>query len=317
MIRRAAPITLLCVTLGCAEGDVYVSPPTDAADVSETDPDVATVDDLLDDLPTTPEASPPDADDAATVDAAADVMDASVAPDAGPLADGMPTDAVMFFTGIACPRGWTAYAAGNGRVALPAAAPSLVGVTRGVPLADGEDRAHTHTLSGSFTTEGVSYVGIVGGGNGGLTGAGAVDFMATTAPAAAGIPYVQLLVCRKTDTARVGAALPRGMLVNFASERCPSGFSRPDAPQGHLPVGLPMGGLQGARFGASPPASPEERPHQHDVMPSLVTTPHGIALASGCCGSGYAREGTYRATVRTSATESAMPSIQLLMCQKD
>ena len=44
---------------------------------------------------------------------------------------------------------------------------------------------------------------------------------------------------------------------------------------------------------------------------------HGIALATGCCGGGYARAGTYRMVGRTEGNSAGMPTIQLLQCQRE
>ena len=51
-------------------------------------------------------------------------------------------------------------------------------------------------------------------------------------------------------------------------------------------------------------------PFQHSAW-------HGIALASGCCGSGYARAGMYTATATSDASDPELPTITLLQCMKD
>ncbi|MFO0608729.1 MAG: hypothetical protein U0324_36520 [Polyangiales bacterium] len=309
-----------------AEAEAAVDAKADAADDVALD-DLATqpdapVDVAPDALPDAlPDAAPDAAFDAradadAAADAPADVMDASIPPDAGPLADGLPVDAVMYFTGTACPRGWIAYTEGVGRVAVPTPSVTLLGVQRGAPLADGEDRAHGHTLSGSFAVPGVSYAGIAGCCNNGLGAAATLPFMAPAREASSGLPYVQLLVCRKTGPSRA-ALLPSGMLVYFAAARCPTGFTRAEDPRGHLPVGTPAGGLHGARFGTTPPGIGETRAHRHAATPTLATVAQGIALASGCCAGDYAAHGEHRGTWNTSDAESGPPTVQLLLCQAD
>ena len=57
--------------------------------------------------------------------------------------------------------------------------------------------------------------------------------------------------------------------------------------------------------------------HTHGANVAVTTTPHGIALASGCCGSGYARDGMYTATATTGAAEAEVPTLTLLQCMKD
>jgi hypothetical protein len=49
---------------------------------------------------------------------------------------------------------------------------------------------------------------------------------------------------------------------------------------------------------------------------NLATTPHGIALASGCCGDGYARNDSYSTIEDTAATEASPPYLELLLCEK-
>jgi|GEM_PF-1367617 len=320
-MRRAA---VLAATLtACAAGDEGASEAgapdlvDAAAEVADDLAEVAAEDSPLDDVAAAPDAdvtAAPDAD--AALDAPADAMDASVPPDAGPLADGLPVDAVMYFTGTACPRGWAPYMEAVGRVAVPTASATLLGVQRGAPLADGEDRAHGHTIAGSFTVPSVTYAGIAGCCNNGVGAAATLPFMAPAREASSGLPYVQLLVCRKTGPTRA-TLLPAGMMVYFAAARCPAGFSRTEEPQAHLPVATPAGGLAGARFGVTPPGAGETRLHRHDVTPTLTTASQGIALAGGCCAGGYAAHGEYRGMWTTSEAESGPPTIQLLMCQKD
>jgi len=333
-MRRSVAI-LLGALVGCAAGEQVTEEDARAADEADAAGSALDADVALDDVAATGDAVPdatdregsseaeaggdagPDATDAdAAVDASPDAMDASIPPDAGPLGDGLPVDAVMYFTGTACPRGWAPYTDGVGRVAMPTVSAALVGVQRGTPLGDAEDRVHEHTVAGSFAVPAVTYAGIAGCCNDGLGAAATLPFRATAQAASAGLPYVQLLVCRKAAPPRV-ALLPAGMMVFFAAGRCPTGFSRPKEPGGHLPVGLPAGGLAGARFGATPPGAGEARSHRHDVAPELTTAARGIALAGGCCAGGYAANGTYRGAWTSSESESGPPTVQLLLCQKD
>lgn len=295
-------------------GDVPDDTSPEALSPSDTAPIPDTVT-ALDRLDTTIDASI-DASTDVSSDVSTDSMDAGPPPDAGPMADGLPTDAVMYFTGTTCPHGWEVYPEAVGRVAMPTVSVALLGVQRGAPLADGEDRVHTHTLSGSLTVPAVSYAGVAGCCNDGVGRAATLPFMASVREASSGLPYLQLLVCRKTGPART-APLPPGMMVFFASARCPAGFTRAEEPQGHLPVATPIGGLHGARFGATPPGTSEPRPHRHEASPTLTTTPQGIALAGGCCAGDYAAHGTYRPLWSTREAEAGPPTVQLLLCQKD
>jgi hypothetical protein len=247
-------------------------------------------------------------------------MDAAMPPlDAGPLGDSLPTGAVMFFTTRACPLAWEPYGDAAGRVAVPTQRDAPVGTRFGTPLGDGEDRAHTHPLTESFNVPDVSYAGIVGCCNNGLGAANAAaSFTATSAASSTGLPYVQMLVCRKTGTAHAHTApLPTGMMVFFTGTRCPDGFSQPTMSQGRVPIGLVPGGAVNATFGGALLGATDVAAHTHEVNAALTTASHGIALGAGCCGSGYARHGMYFSTRPTMSAPAAIPTIQLLQCMKD
>lgn len=288
--------------------DIAVLPPRDAdAPVEEEAVDVPAVLDedtapvVVPDAPAPPRDAP---------------ADAPAPRDAGPVADSLPVDAVMFFRGSECPSGWVPHLDGVGRAVAVAANAALNGYSLGSPLGDREVRAHTHNYAGSFTLDAVSYVGVVGGGNTGTSAAGTVRYDAQTSSDPAGLPYVQLRVCRKTGPV-MARPLPSGLMIFFAGMQCPSGWTQPVATRGRVMVGLPSGGQDGATFGAAPLGQDTAPQHTHPTIAELAAAGHGIALASGCCGGGYARAGTYRVMGRTDANSAAMPTVQLLQCQRD
>ena len=231
--------------------------------------------------------------------------------------DAMPQNAVSFFQAKACPSQWAPYDTGVGRVLVPAAAGTAGGVPHGTPLAGGEDRTHTHALALSFTLGTVKYVGAAGGGNHGVAAAGTLGLMATSDPASTGLPYVQMLACKKLYAAVPGKApLPAGMELFFDAPACPSGWKAPAATQGRFLVGLPSGAPADQTFGGPPVTSITAPSHTHGATGTLATTSHGIALASGCCADGYGANGTYMATATTDATEAGLPYLELLACEK-
>jgi hypothetical protein len=289
-----------------ASTDVVVDTGDDVNDAGVSDTSVT-------DVP----ASDAPAADVVVADAS---MDAAMPPiDAGPLGDSLPTGAVMFFTTRACPLGWEPFSDAAGRVAVAMQRDAPVGTRFGTPLSDGEDRAHTHTLSESFNVLEVSYAGIVGCCNDNLGAANsAASFTTTSAASTTGLPYVQMLVCRKTGMAYAHTSpLPSGMMVFFTGTRCPEGFSQPAMSQGRVPIGLVPGGTANAVFGGAPLGATDVAAHTHEVNAPLTTTSHGIALGSGCCGSGYARHGMYFSTRPTMPAQVSVPTIQLLQCMKD
>lgn len=347
-MRRALVLCGLVASCAAGEAPSGATPDVDndvieaAVDAASDKPDVTPLDDVPDasqpldaaDVTVADVADVSDAPDAPDgIDAPADVRDAmfdvrdeltdaprdvTPAPDAGALGDSVPAGAVMFFTAARCPDGWLAYDNAAGRVVVPTTGGAAGGEVRGLPLRNGEERTHTHRLSSGFSLGDVSYVGIVGGGNRGVGSSGAVTFSTNTEPASNGVPYVQLLVCRKTAAAVTRTLpLPTGMMMFFAGDRCPAGFSQPAGSQGRVTIGLPDGATNGATFGGTPLGMVEGPTHTHPANVSVSVGPHGIALASGCCGSGFARAGSYSATATTAASEPELPTITLLQCMKD
>ena len=236
-----------------------------------------------------------------------------------PRGDAVPVGAVSFFQTTVCPEGWKQHADAAGRMLLPGIGDVAPGTKYGEPpLASGEDRSHAHEVSAEIELVPVSYAGIAGGGNAGVGEAGKVAFAATSEPASTGLPYVQMLVCKKADEAVPAARpLPSGMLMFFDANGCPEGWKQATATQGRLLVGLPAGAPADVSFGGEPLSIGEPRKHAHSSEISVTTSPHGIALASGCCGDGYAKDGTYTSLVDTSESEAALPMLQLLQCQKE
>jgi hypothetical protein len=234
--------------------------------------------------------------------------------------DALPSGAVGFVRGAYCPDGWELHHAARGRFLVPRGGGFDAGAVTatGTPLTASEDRVHDHALSASVTLDSTSFVGVAGGGNGSPAEARTLAIASTTDRVSAGIPYVQLLVCKKTTPAPAAARpLPAGLLQFFDAESCPSGWSRPDAPRGRHLVGLPAGAAPGATFGGAPLSVGEERLHSHPVSATLDPPSTGIALASGCCGGGYAAHKSYAIAASSTLGSAGLPTLHLLMCRKD
>jgi hypothetical protein len=247
--------------------------------------------------------------------------DAGDGGDAGPTGDPLPASAVSFFQGTSCPMGWAPYTVAAGRFLVPTVATAPAGLTYGTPLDAGEDRTHTHNLTATFTLGSTSYVGLSGG-NDGVTSAGAVTMTTTSDPASTGLPYIQLLVCRKNAAAvPVATPLPHGLQMFFDMASCPEGWLQTAATQGRFIVGLPQGAPQDVAFGglaisSSLDAGIDVPTHVHGNTATLTTTSHGIALASGCCAGGYGANGAYPSTMNTDADDTGLPYLELLSCEK-
>lgn len=231
--------------------------------------------------------------------------------------DALPQNSIGFFQMPACPMGWETFKAASGRAILPTIGTMPGGATVGEPLTSGEERQHTHDVKATLDLIDISYAGIASGGNSGVAKSGAVSFATTSDAASAALPYVQLLACKKMASPEAGVKpLPTGMQLYFDAATCPSGWKQAPATQGRFIIGLPQGAPADISFGGESMSSATPRTHMHNNDVALETTPHGIALAAGCCGSGYAKNTAYSDTENTSATDAALPWIELLHCEK-
>lgn len=231
--------------------------------------------------------------------------------------DSLPAGAVSFFNRKTCPVGWEPFALGAGRTVVPSIGRDPVGNTWGEPLQDSEERAHNHSLSGTVSTGSVSYIGIAGEANHGVARAGSYALSLTSSPAPSGLPYLQLLSCRKTGAPNPQKAPPAaGMLLFFSASGCPPGWTQPVSSQGRFLVGLPDGAKSGLSFGAPSLTTTESRPHRHSGGGQIQTSSHGIALASGSGAGGYVKNDTYAYAVMSSDSAIDLPYVQLLQCQK-
>lgn len=238
--------------------------------------------------------------------------------------DPYPQNTIAFFNAAACPAGWSPYPDGVGRTIIPVTVAEGVGQQVLAPLASGAKPEHTHTFSSSIEVKRVSYVGSTGGGNENLAHAGKKDFSGTTNKGSVNVPYVQLMVCVKTEAVPGAGAVPSGATAFFRELSCPTGWANIPATNGRFLLGLPQGGAVQAQFGGHPLKPQENREHTHQFTGSVKTSSHGIAGSSGCCAEGYAKNGTYEYNRPDSAGNSRatghgkadLPYIQLMQCRK-
>ncbi|MRG96730.1 hypothetical protein [Polyangium spumosum] len=235
----------------------------------------------------------------------------------GARGDALPRSTIGFFQVPACPSGWEPYKAAAGRTLLPTIGDAAGGTTVGEPLVSGEERAHSHRVNATFDLVPISYAGVSGGGNAGVAAAGTAVFETTSEEATTGLPYVQLLACKKlAEPVAGGKPLPRGMQIFYDGPTCPSGFQQAAATQGRLVVGLPKGAPADLSFGGEPLSSAAPRAHTHGGDTSLATASHGIGLVSNGAATGYARNDTYTSATQTDASEAALPFLELIHCEK-
>lgn len=287
--------------------DVPVAPSMDAGAIADASTDAVTDG-------TTDATS--DAISDAALDAGSDAgSDAAVG-----LSDLLPTGAISFFKRQSCPTGWSTFEAANGRFILPEASgdASQLNVSNGSSSFLAGEPSHTHDVIGAATTlASTSFAGLAGCCNNGPGSTDAQIFVSLAA-APANLPYVPLLICKKTDVpAPTAPPLPTGITMFFDGAVCPAGWSEFGGSQGRLLVGLPSGGLAGAQFGGSPLSANEVRTHSHVVNGTAPWLSAGIALASGCCGGGYGASGSQAFSVASTETALDLPTLTLLHCSKD
>ena len=234
-----------------------------------------------------------------------------------PPGDAFPAGAVSFFRKVACPTDWEFYPAAHGRAFVAANEGLPRGTLIGEPLVKGEDRTHDHGINVMVEVPQTEIAGIEGGGNDGMTPAGSYAFAAMSAPASADVPYVRMLTCKKRNDPPANALrLPSRLQTYFDLDACPTGWKKAPTAEGRLVVGLPSGAPADLPFGGDILSSPDERTHSHKLESSFATLPHGVALASGCCGK-FGKNTTITVAGETDVAAIDIPMIALLHCEKE
>lgn len=110
--------------------------------------------------------------------------------------DAAPPGMVLFANAASCPPGWSVHAPSQGRLLVGASLGGDVGLSVQTPLADREDRTHTHPVRVSATLSQRNIAAANGGNNNGAA-PGTVSATLTSAPATSGLAFVQRLACLK------------------------------------------------------------------------------------------------------------------------
>lgn len=110
--------------------------------------------------------------------------------------DGVPGGMVAYVSGGTCPAGWAPASNVEGRIVVAVAEGKDVGVQVGTPLADQEDRTHSHMYKGNLELPSKS-IAAADGAN--LEGARAQTYPISGATNAgpSGLPFVQVTACVK------------------------------------------------------------------------------------------------------------------------
>jgi hypothetical protein len=109
--------------------------------------------------------------------------------------DGLPKGMIFFTDGTSCPAGAERATQANGRLIIGVTDTGEIGNTYGKPLANQEDRTHTHSATMHVSISSKHIAAISGGGNGQATKHGTFKTDLTTQPATSGLPFIQLLAC--------------------------------------------------------------------------------------------------------------------------
>jgi len=220
----------------------------------------------------------------------------------------------------ACPPGWSAYAPLQGRLLLLVNNSYQAGEPFGFALSDGEDRAHAHVLSGSFSFPS-KRVAALGGLNEDGAKSGAqppLGFLNSTGAAPSGFPLAQLTACRFSALSlQPPPALPAGgvALWDAAAQAggCPAGASAPlTTGDGRL---LALSAARGWAAGAAPPLEPgRDVPHAHAFAASISLETTDYAGIAGCCDDDPTSDGEKSAAGATAAASAGLPYLAVLAC---
>jgi hypothetical protein len=228
---------------------------------------------------------------------------------------------VFFFTSV-CPDGWAEFSALSGRLSLLVNNSFQSGASYGFPLSDGEDRAHTHLVSGSLSLP-HKEISALGGLNEDAAASGQqplLPFANISLPASSGFPLVQLTACRYSSLSfKPAPVLPSGGVALWdvaAPASCPTGFAPLTAGgDGRL---LVLGGENNTAVAMSSgaPAQPgaDVSSHVHAFSSSIDLGATDFVGIAGCCDDSLAADGTVNFSGETSPGSSSMPYAAVLAC---
>ncbi|MBI1358405.1 MAG: hypothetical protein GC160_29060 [Acidobacteria bacterium] len=239
----------------------------------------------------------------------------AVAP--GRAADPAPVGAIAYFS-EACPEGWMAYDAANGRALVPSPLEGL-GRPVGEALAEGAEATHGHKAYATFRLSGttVAWRSAYGSRTTAadrpfteISGRGSADVQPS------GLPLAKMNVCQKVE-APAGAA-PAGMLFFFNDSSCPDGWSAFREANGRVLTGA-MPAESVGPFGSQPLAVDEDRRHDHTLGGTVDYFPWTFTIWARClnCNWQYALAKIYRFNGKTEESSSGLPYLQLQACSKD
>lgn len=231
---------------------------------------------------------------------------------------GAPRHMVAFMTNpdqTTCPGGWQEFSYAQGRMVLgvteTALAPkdNVPGVA-GTPMADGTPPSHSHgfAIKADVGLQPVSqavYTHEAGKSD-------KYDTSGTTDAAPVDLPFIQYLVCEKTDDP-VSDIVPAYSYAFFNRSDCPDGWAVEANMNGRFILPISPGDTPGQLVG-DPWSDGNEPPHDHHMKTTIdLDTVKHHSHKSGS--DGFAQSGKQPVS-GTSNPSTALPLVRLLVCGK-
>jgi hypothetical protein len=251
-------------------------------------------------------------------------------------ADTTPPGMVAFFTGSSCPSqgDWSVATVAQGRLLVGVSNASTVGVQVGRTMADQQSPQHYHSYGGAVILPGKGILGAqsswdwLNNHQGAASGGYWTDGDTQNVNPAWNIPFIQLAVCQKSQQARSRAGMtetdtyPQGSVAFFNSTGCPArwgpasdAYNKPVSGRSLVPFSTPPPGALGSLVGTAL-SSGEDRQHIHSYSSSIDLSNVSYVLAHGGGNYGLTSAGGAGFSGTTQPSSSAMPYVQLLLCQK-
>jgi hypothetical protein len=244
--------------------------------------------------------------------------------------DDYPQNTIAFFNATACPTNWELAKGSsgssevnvNGYFVVPFyQSQSAIGTLVGNALANGQVLSHTHGYSASISLGEVKIEADSGSGTD-LGGKGTYTFSGTTSAQDYAVPYVQLLLCEKTQFEQntEPAGVPQKILTFMNASACPTGWVTSPTGSGRLLVGLPENGTPNQSFGADPLAKPGDLlTHTHTVAGTVDVGSQQVAEIHGCtailCNKGTGSDGSKSFSAASGPPSTTLPYLSVNLCQ--
>ena len=218
----------------------------------------------------------------------------------------------------------------QGRLLVGVSNPSTVGVQVRTPMADQQAPLHYHHYTGVANLQPRGILGEqsrwdwLNSHQGAASGGYYISGDTQNVYPADGIPFIQLAICQKSQQANPSNTdtYPQGSVAFFNSAACPSNwgpatdaYNNPVSGRSLVPFVSPPPGALGSLVGTAL-ATGEDRQHTHSHAGSVYLSDVSYVLAHGNTNYGLTYSGAAGFSGTTLPASSAIPYVQLLLCQK-